>query len=97
MPFPDVAQWGPILALQVDSETGQLWLGGNFAGFRADLGRSMNLMPLSYRWENGKWLEEPVNSSFSKTSELRKLKQLKVKNEPWILGVQNSGAPIWLR
>jgi len=97
VPFPDVAQWGPILALQVDSETGQLWLGGNFAGFRTDLGRSMNLMPLSFRWENGKWLEEPVNSSFSKASELRQLKQLKVKNEPWILGVQNSGAPIWLR
>lgn len=97
VPFPDEAQWGPIVGIEVDPVSKQLWLAGNFAGFRADLGRSMNLMPLSYRWENGKWLEEQVISSFSKTSELRKLKQLNVKNEPWILGVQNSGAPIWLR
>jgi hypothetical protein len=97
VPFPDEAQWGPIFGIEVDPVSKQLWLGGNFAGFRADLGRSMNLMPLSYRWEKGKWLEEPVNSSFSKISELRKLKQLNVKNEPWILGVQNSGVPIWLR
>jgi hypothetical protein len=57
----------------------------------------MNLMPLAYRWENGKWLKEPVISSFSRTPELRMLKQIQVKNERWILGLQNDGAPIWLR
>ena len=96
-PFPEEAQWGPIMGIEIDATSGQLWLGGNFSGFRADLGKSMNLMPLAYHWENGKWLKEPVISSFSRTPELRMLKQIQVKNERWILGLQNDGAPIWLR
>lgn len=96
VPFPDEVQWGPILALEMDTQTGQIWLGGNFSGFRTDLGKSMNLSPLSYRWDNGKWVKIPVNSSFSQKLEIRKLKTIRVKNQEWIIGLPNAGTPIWL-
>lgn len=96
VPFPDEAQWGPIMAIEVDSGTGQVWLGGNFSGFRCDLGKSMNLPPLSYRRENGKWAAIPVHSNLSQNVEIRKLKSIRVMNRHFILGVRNSGAPVWL-
>lgn len=97
VPFPDEAQWGPILAVEMNTETGQIWLGGNFSGFRTDLGKSMNLSPLSFRWEDGKWVKMPVISSVSQKAELRKLKAVQSTNGRWILGLPNAGAPIWLR
>jgi len=96
-PLPDEAQWGPVMALEVDSGTGQIWLGGNFSGFRADLGKSINLSPLSYRWEGRKWAKIPVLSDFSGRPEIRKLKTSQVSDHRLILGVQNSGSPVWLR
>jgi hypothetical protein len=96
-PFPEEVQWGPIMGIAIDVNSEQIWLGGNFSGFRADLGKSMNLIPMAYRWKNGKWLKEPVISSFSRIPELRTLEQIQVKAERWILGLQNDGVPIWLR
>ncbi len=96
-PFPEEVQWGPIMGIAIDANSEQIWLGGNFSGFRADLGKSMNLIPMAYRWKNGNWLKERVISSFSRIPELRTLEQIQVKAERWILGLQNDGAPIWLR
>lgn len=97
VPFPDEAQWGPILGIGVDGTKGQVWLGGNFSGFRADLGKSINLPPLSYRWENGIWVRQALNTSMQGKPELRSFRQIRVKNEPWMIGAQNNGAPVWIR
>lgn len=97
VPFPDEAQWGPILGIGVDGTKGQVWLGGNFSGFRTDLGKSINLPPLSYRWENGIWVRQALNTSMQGKPELRSFRQIRVKNEPWMIGAQNNGAPVWIR
>jgi hypothetical protein len=97
VPFPDQAQWGPITSILLAKEGGQLWLSGNFSGFRADLGKSLNLPPLSYRWKNGRWEQLPVTASVKGPIELRSLHQLYLNQELWILGARNGEAPVWIR
>ena len=97
VPFPDQAQWAPITSLLLAKEGGQLWLSGNFSGFRADLGKSLNLPPLSYRWKNGRWEQLPVTASVKGPVELRSLHQLYLNQEQWILGARNGEVPVWIR
>ena len=96
-PFPDQAQWGPITSVLLAKEGGQVWLGGNFAGFRADLGKSLNIPPLSYCWKNGVWEQLPVTASVKGPVELRSMHLLYLSKEPWILGARNGDAPVWIR
>ena len=97
VPFPDQAQWAPIFDISLGKTPGQVWLGGNFSGFRADLGKSLNLPPLSYLWKNGAWIPVPVQASVQGPLELRSLRPLRIAQQDWILGIRNGSTPVWIR
>jgi hypothetical protein len=97
VPFPAQAQWAPITSILVDPSSRQLWLGGNFSGFRADLGKSLNTPPLSYVWKNGTWLSLPVQASVPGPVEIRSLHFVQVQGKKWVLGAKNGSTPIWMQ
>jgi hypothetical protein len=97
VPFPAQAQWAPITSILVDPSNRQLWLGGNFSGFRADLGKSVNIPVLSYQWKNGSWVPMALEAVIPGPVEVRNLKRIQVNGERWILGIKNGDSPIWMR
>lgn len=97
VPFPDQAQWAPITSILVDPSSRQLWLGGNFNGYRADLGKSVNIPVLSYQWENKSWLPMALKTTDLGPIEVRSLQRIQVKGEQWVLGIKNGASPIWIR
>lgn len=97
VPFQDQAQWGPITSIAIDPTSRQLWLGGNFTGFRPDLGKSLNIPVLSYQWKNGAWVAMALDSSSPGPVEVRSLHRIQVKGDQWILGAKNGGSLIWMR
>ncbi len=95
LPFPEKAQWGPIFALEWDEENQILYLGGNSADFRVDLGKSRNLGVEKIQFREGAWkiLEsQPVN-----LLEIRQVRKLKLGTENRILVAPNNGRPFFLR
>lgn len=94
-PFPVEAQWSPIFAIEVDDQTGTIYLGGNSSDFRVDLGRSMNLGILAYQWSQSGWNLLPKGSS--QKAEIRKLKSVMTNQGISILGAQNNGPLIWIK
>jgi hypothetical protein len=97
VPFPAQAQWAPITSILVDPSNKQLWLGGNFSGFRADLGKSVNIPVLSYLWKNGTWVPMALETLVPGPVEVRSLQRIQVKGEQWVLGIKNGASPIWMR
>ncbi|MDP2040295.1 VCBS repeat-containing protein [Algoriphagus sp.] len=103
IPFPSEAQWSPIFAIEVDEQTGTIYLGGNSSDFRVDLGKSLNIGILAYRWNQSLWLEaektrnpKPV-LSVVEASEVRNLKFLKTNKGNQLLGAQNNGSLVWIK
>lgn len=94
-PFPAEAQWSSIFAIEVDAQTGTIYLGGNSSDFRVDLGKSMNMRVLGYKWNQSSWAE--VSKFRIQNLEFRNLKILKTKKENQLLGAQNNGPLIWIR
>lgn len=97
VPFPMQAQWAPISSIRFSEADGQVWLGGNFTGFRADLGKSLNLPPLAYSWKNGAWVSLPVQASAPGPVDLRSLHFVQVQGKRWVLGAKNGSTPIWMQ
>jgi hypothetical protein len=97
VPFPNQAQWSPITSLRFSAADGQVWLGGNFTGFRADLGKSLNTPPLSYVWKNGAWVSLPIQASVPGPVEVRSLHFLQIQGKRWVLGARNGSAPLWMQ
>jgi hypothetical protein len=103
VPFPTEAQWSPIFAIEVDEESGRIYLAGNSSDFRVDLGKSMNLGTLAYEWNQTSWTrtcETCVDRSRSirnPKSEIRNLKFLKSNQGIHLLGAQNNGPLIWIK
>ena len=95
--FPAQVQWAPITSILVDPSSRQLWLGGNFSGFRADLGKSVNIPVLSYQWKNGSWVPMALETLVPGPVEVRSLQRIQVKGEQWVLGIKNGASPIWMR
>lgn len=94
-PFPREAQWSPIFAIEMDKQTGTIYLGGNSSDFRVDLGKSLNIGILAYRWNQSLWLEE--EKIRNPKSEVRNLKILKTNKGNQLLGAQNNGPLIWIK
>jgi hypothetical protein len=97
VPFPTQAQWAPITSILVDPSSRQLWLGGNFSGFRTDLGKSVNIPVLSYQWKNGSWVAMALEATVPGPVEIRSLHGIQVKEERWVLGIKNGTSPFWMR
>lgn len=95
VPFPTEAQWSPIFAIEVDEQAGTIYLGGNSSDYRVDLGKSMNMGMLAYKWNQTSWLE--VEKIRNPKSEIRNLKLLKTNQGNQFLGAQNNGPLIWIR
>jgi len=97
IPFPAAAQWSPVMAIEVEGNSGTVVLAGNFSGFRVDLGNSMNLAPVAYRWTLDHWEKVPMETSGSEKSEIRSLRKITINCEILSIGAQNNGSPVWIR
>src|SRR5690606_4743174 len=99
-PFPAEAQWSPIYALEVNKNTGSIYLGGSSSDFRVDLGKSVNIGVLSYEWKQGLW-QNPENIGNSIripfAAEIRNLKLLRTGTGFSVLGAPNNGPLIWVK
>ncbi|MFN3998353.1 VCBS repeat-containing protein [Algoriphagus sp.] len=98
--FPEEAQWSPIFTIEVDGQIGTVYLGGNSADFRVDLGKSMNVGILAYKWNQSSWLEvKKINNSnpMAIRAQIGNLKILKTNKGDLLLGAQNNGPLIWIR
>jgi hypothetical protein len=99
-PFPSEAQWSPIFALEVDPDTGAVYLGGNSSDFRVDLGKSVNVGVLRYQWKQGQWKSLENAPAATRTpfgSEIRNLKLTRTATGSSILAAPNNGALIWVK
>jgi hypothetical protein len=97
IPFPSSAQWSPVMAIEVDETSGTVVLAGNFSGFRVDLGNSMNLAPVAYRWTLDHWEKVPIETSGPEKSEIRSLRKITINREILSIGAQNNGSLVWIR
>ncbi len=99
-PFPAEAQRSPIFALEVDKNTGTIYLGGNSRDFRVDLGKSLNMPILRYRWSQKSWQVAENNGTpmpITQGAEIRHLKLLRTELGKSVLGAQTNGPFIWIR
>lgn len=97
VPFPAEAQWSPVLAMEVEPTSKTIVLAGNFSGFRVDLGKSMNLLPQAYRWENGQWTKEELETDGMARPEIRSFRSITVAGKVYRVGAQNNGPLLWIR
>lgn len=100
VPFPAEAQWSPIFSIEVNEESGMIYLGGNSSDFRVDLGKSKNIGILAYRWGQSAWVEGKkigIQTPIVIAPEFRNLKSLKTTNGIFILGAQNNRPLIWIK
>lgn len=99
-PFPAEAQWSPVLAIEVDVKTGTVYLGGNSSDFRVDLGKSINIGILAYKWNQSSWLAVKKIGSptqIASRAQIRYLKILRTNLGNQLLGAQNNGPLILIR
>jgi hypothetical protein len=99
-PFPAEAQWSPIFAIEVDQQTGTVYLGGNSSDFRVDLGKSINMGIRAYKWNQYSWLAVKKTNNQTPTAfrgQIRDLKTLKTNQGNLLLGAQNNGPLIWIK
>ncbi|GAA0877937.1 VCBS repeat-containing protein [Algoriphagus jejuensis] len=100
VPFPAKAQWSPIFSIEVDENSGTVYLGGNSSDLRVDLGKSLNLGILGFKWSEGVWQTTGIFSTSSPISigaEIRNLKHLRSGPRSFLLGAQNNGPLIWIQ
>lgn len=97
IPFPDQAQFSPVYAVHWDSSNETVYLGGNFSGFRADLGINTAAAFSSYTWKNNHWVNAPFNATIPAKSEIRALKKITVKGKNYILVASNSDPLYWCK
>jgi hypothetical protein len=99
-PFPAESQWSPIFAIEVDEDTGEIYLGGNSSDFRVDLGKSMNIGVLRYQWRQDRWQQvknAPGATSLPSGTEIRNLRLIRTIKGSSILGAQNNGTLRWIK
>lgn len=99
-PFPAEAQWSPIIAIGVDKQSSTVYLGGNSSDFRVDLGKSINMGILTYKWNQSSWLAVKKTNNQTQTAfrgQIRDFKTLKTNQGNLLLGAQNNGPMIWIR
>lgn len=88
--FPWKAQLSPIEAIHWDEKTKELWLGGNFSGFRVDLGKTNANSLTRFKWENGSWQEVPLDLKIPNQLEIRRIMEIKNGGSGYLLGITNN-------
>ncbi|WP_083586484.1 VCBS repeat-containing protein [Algoriphagus zhangzhouensis] len=94
--FPWKAQLSPIEAIYWDENSKELWLGGNFSGFRVDLGKSMANSLTRLKWANGSWTEIPTGLKTPHQIEIRSIVEIKNGNSHYLLGATNNDSTFQL-
>ncbi|MDF2158743.1 VCBS repeat-containing protein [Algoriphagus sp. CAU 1675] len=93
--FPWESQLSPIMSMNWDPENQKLVIGGNFNGFRVDLGKSgANALQILTRTPTS-WKTNQPTESIPLQTEIRKLKALKTNSGKLYLAASNNG-PVWL-
>lgn len=96
-PFPDQAQLSPISSILWDKERKSVLLGGNFSGFRVDLGTNMASAFTAFKWENETWRKTAFQHTIPAKSEIRHINKITVNNKLLVVGVSNSGPVYWIK
>ncbi|WP_111316671.1 VCBS repeat-containing protein [Algoriphagus chordae] len=95
-PFPDQAQLSPIFAILWEESQKTVLLGGNFSGFRVDLGINTASAFTAYRWKDGAWETKAFQDSIPSKAEIRQLSKITVNKKPFSIGASNSGPLYWI-
>lgn len=94
-PFPWTAQLSPIHSITWQETQKAIWLGGNFSGFRMDLGKS-SANPLSlFSWEKEGWKQKTLPFKVPNQSEIRSLLQIHGSGSESIFGITHNG-PVYI-
>ena len=97
IPFPDEAQLSPILSVSWDEEKSTVLLGGNFSGFRVDLGINITSAFRSFQWEKNTWTKKDLPTSIKPKSEIRNIQKIMVNGTTFGLVASNSGPLYWIK
>lgn len=95
-PFPSTAQLSPILSMNWDEESKTIWLGGNFSGFRVDLGKSTASALSAWKWKNEGFEQVRTSTSIPSLSEVRNLRSISVYGKKWGIATTNNGRIYWI-
>ncbi|WP_161971808.1 VCBS repeat-containing protein [Algoriphagus kandeliae] len=87
VPFPWEQQLSPIVSMLWDEATKILYLGGNFSGYRVDLGKNNGQSISALKWSNGNWEPVQLEPTLSLQAEIRQI----VAIEEQILAAMNDG------
>lgn len=90
-PFPFAAQLSPILAIAWDEETQTLFTGGNFSGFRVDLGKSTASSINSFIRKDNSWQQSHLQFDIPRSAEIRQLKIININSSKTLLAPVNNG------
>ncbi|REG79402.1 FG-GAP repeat protein [Algoriphagus antarcticus] len=96
-PFPDAAQLSPIFSISWDKSEKSVLLGGNFSGFRVDLGINTASAITAFHRETTGWRESTIKHTIPAKSEIRNLEKIIVKGTSYNLAVSNSGPLYWIK
>lgn len=96
-PFPFPAQLSPVLSLYWEENEKTVLLGGNFSGFRVDLGSNKAYAFSSYQWQNGTWEQKELKTTIPARSEIRQLHKITVNQKKYGLAGSNSGPLYWIK
>jgi hypothetical protein len=95
-PFPSTAQLSPVLSMNWDEASKSIWLGGNFSGFRVDLGKSTASAFSAWKWENESFGKVSVSTKIPAQSEVRNLRSISVSGKSWRIVITNNGKVYWI-
>jgi hypothetical protein len=79
-----------------DENSKTIWLGGNFSGFRVDLGKSTASAFSGWNWENEGFGQVRTSTSIPHLSEVRNLKSISVFGKKWGIATTNNGRIYWV-
>ncbi len=89
-PFPSTAQLSPVLSMNWEDDSKTIWLGGNFSGFRVDLGKSTASAFSAWKWENEGFGKVSVSTTIPAQSEVRNHRSISVSRFPGKAGALSS-------
>lgn len=95
-PFPSKAQLSPVLSMNWDEDSKSIWLGGNFSGFRVDLGKSTASAFSAWKWKNDGFELVTISTSIPSQSEVRNLRSISVSGKNLGIVTTNNGKIYWI-
>jgi hypothetical protein len=96
-PFPDQAQLSPIFTISWNESEKSVLLGGNFSGFRVDLGVNSASAYEAFQWKVDGWETKTFSNTIPLKSEIRIIRKIKVKDSQFGLAASNDGPLYWIK